>query len=67
MEECGRTLAPLPILSSVVLGGCAVDAGGSGVLRKEILTGVCSGDTLLALALQETPRFAPYHVSTFHR
>jgi len=64
MEECGRTLAPLPILSSVVLGGCAVDAGGSDVLRKEILTGVCSGDTLLALALQETPRFAPYQVST---
>jgi alkylation response protein AidB-like acyl-CoA dehydrogenase len=64
MEECGRTLAPLPILSSVVLGGGAVAAGAGEVLRKEILPGVCSGEKLLALAHQETARFAPYAVST---
>jgi alkylation response protein AidB-like acyl-CoA dehydrogenase len=64
MEECGRTLAPYPFLSTVVLGGGAVALGGGDAQRREILTGVCKGGTFLALAFQETGRFAPYAIST---
>ena len=61
MEECGRTLAPYPFLSTVVLGATAVERGGSDAQKQAILCPAsASGDVLLALAFQETPRFAPY-------
>jgi len=62
LEEGGRTLAPHPFLSTVVLGGTALALGGSDAQKQAILPGVASGDTLLALAYQETPRFAPYAI-----
>lgn len=64
LEECGRTLAPYPFLSTVVLGGGAVDLAGSEAQKKEILNGVCQGDTFLALAFQETGRFSPWAIET---
>jgi alkylation response protein AidB-like acyl-CoA dehydrogenase len=64
LEECGRTLAPYPFLSTVVLGGGAVALGASEAQKQEILTGVCKGETLLALAFQETGRFSPYGIGT---
>ncbi len=64
LEECGRTLVPEPFLSTLVLGGSALLLGGSEDLKRKILPGVCSGDTILALAHQERGRFAPYAVST---
>ena len=64
LEECGRTLAPYPFLSTVVFGGSAVLLGGSDAHKQAILPGVASGDTLLALAVQEKPRFSPYDVAT---
>ena len=64
LEECGRTLAPYPFLSTVVLGGGAVALGASDPLRGEVLSGVCKGETLLALAFQETSRFAPFAIGT---
>jgi acyl-CoA dehydrogenase len=64
MEECGRTLVPEPFLSTVVLGASTLLLGGSEDLKRKILPGVCSGDTILTLAHQETGRFAPYTVST---
>ncbi len=64
MEECGRVLAPEPFLSTVLLGGGALLAGGNDALKKEILPDLCSGDRLLALAFQEHGRFSPYAVST---
>lgn len=63
IEECGRTLAPYPFLSTAVCGASALALGGSEAQGQAILPGVASGDTLLALALQETPRFAPYAIS----
>jgi alkylation response protein AidB-like acyl-CoA dehydrogenase len=63
LEECGRTLVPEPFLSTVVLGSSALLLGGSADLKRKILPGVCSGDTILALAHQEAGRFAPYAVS----
>lgn len=64
LEACGRTLAPYPFLSTTVLGGGAVAIGGSPAQREKILQGVCKGETLLALACQETARFDPYAVET---
>jgi alkylation response protein AidB-like acyl-CoA dehydrogenase len=64
LEECGRTLAPYPFLSTVVLGGGAVMLGGSEALKSAILPGVCRGETLLALAFQETGRFSPWAIDT---
>lgn len=63
-EECGRRLSPYPLLSTVVLGGGALMAGGTDEQRNKILPGVCRGETLLAMAFQETGRFSPYFVET---
>ena len=64
LEECGRTLAPYPFISTVVLGGGAVAHAGSPAQKQAILPGVCKGDTLVALAFQETGRFAPFAIET---
>ena len=64
LEECGRTLAPEPFVSTVLLGGNAVLLGADEQAKKEILTGICKGETVLALAFQERARFRPYDVST---
>jgi alkylation response protein AidB-like acyl-CoA dehydrogenase len=64
LEECGRTLTAQPVLSTVLLGGNAVRLAGSEQQKKDLLTGVCAGDTVLALAFEEQARFAPYQVAT---
>ena len=63
-EELGRTLGATPLFATVVLGGSAVELAGSEAQRQEILTEVCAGNRLLALAFQETPRFDPRTVET---
>lgn len=63
-EECGRTLAPSPFLSSAVLGAECVRRGADEGLSRQILSGVAKGETLLALAMDERARFAPYDVQT---
>ncbi len=64
LEECGRTLAPYPFLSTVVFGGSAIALGGSDEQKRAILPGVARGETLLAFALHDKPRFAPYDIAT---
>ncbi len=64
LEELGRGLVVSPLLSSVVLGGGAVDLGGSEAQKQELLPGVCDGSRLMALAYQETPRHDPYAIET---
>jgi alkylation response protein AidB-like acyl-CoA dehydrogenase len=64
LEECGRVLAPEPFVSTVLLGGTAILLGGSDVLQKDLLPGVCSGDRILAMAFQEHGRFDPYAIAT---
>ncbi len=64
LAECGRVLAPEPFLSTVLLAGNAILLGGNEPLQKEILPEVCSGDRILAMAFQESGRFAPYDVET---
>lgn len=64
LGQCGRVLAPEPFISTVLLGGNAVLLGGNEPLQKELLPDVCSGDRILAMAFQESGRFAPYGVET---
>ena len=63
LEECGHTLMATPFLSTVLLAGNALLLGGTDPQKKELLSGVCSGDTILALAFQERGRFERYAVS----
>ena len=64
LEELGRGLVVLPILSSVVLGGGALRRGGSEAQKKAWLPKVCDGSAVLTLALQETGRHDPCVVET---
>lgn len=63
LEECGRTLAPNPILSSVVLAGGVVLDAGSDAQKSELLPGVAEGSRLMALAFEESTRFRPLQVA----
>jgi alkylation response protein AidB-like acyl-CoA dehydrogenase len=59
LEECGRTLAPTPFLSTVVLG-----AGALGPEHGDLLRGICSGEQIMAFAHEEGRRHAPYEIAT---
>lgn len=64
LEESGRTLLASPLVSTVLLAGNAVLLGGNDVQRKDVLGAIASGERILALAMQEGSRHAPYAVST---
>lgn len=53
LEALGRTLAPEPFLSTVLLGGRALAAAGSAEQREAWLPKLVAGDAILTLAHQE--------------
>jgi acyl-CoA dehydrogenase len=53
MEELGRTLAPEPFLSTVLLAGQALALAGDAAQQAAWLPRVCKGEAILALAQQE--------------
>jgi acyl-CoA dehydrogenase len=53
LEELGRSLAPEPFLSTVLLAGQALLLSGDEAKAQEWLPRVCRGDAVLALAQQE--------------
>jgi acyl-CoA dehydrogenase len=53
MEALGRTLAPEPFLSTVLLGGRALLLGGSEAQQERWLAKIAAGEALLSLAQQE--------------
>jgi len=53
LEQIGRTVAPVPYLSTVVLGALPIARFGSDQLRDQLLPGVAAGDRLLTAALVE--------------
>ncbi len=53
LEALGRSLAPEPFLSTVLLGGRALALGGSAAQQADWLPRVGAGDAILALAHQE--------------
>ncbi|MCY4563794.1 MAG: acyl-CoA dehydrogenase [Gammaproteobacteria bacterium] len=63
-EETGRTLGASPLIASVWVCGTAVNIGGSAAQKAELLPGVCSGERLMALALEESHRHEPYGAAT---
>jgi len=63
-EESGRTLAASPLFSTVWVGGTAINLGGSESQKSDLLPRVTSGELLLALALEEGHRHAPYSIGT---
>jgi len=65
LEALGRSLAPEPFLSTVLLGGQALLRAGSEAQQKEWLEGVVAGEKWLALAQQErSSRFDLHRVAT---
>ena len=62
--ECGKVLAPEPLLSTLLLGANAVRLSDNDALQKDVLPAVAEGERVLAMALDEGGRFDPYAVST---
>lgn len=63
-EAMGRTVAALPLLSSVVLSGELLLAAGSDAQRQRWLPGLMGGQQRLALALDEQGRHHPERIRT---
>jgi len=53
LEELGRGLLPEPLLSTVLLGGGAIQLAGTAAQRAAILPALIAGERLLTLAWQE--------------
>ncbi|MBT2597866.1 acyl-CoA dehydrogenase family protein [Arthrobacter sp. ISL-72] len=53
MEELGRSLAPTPFLSTVVLAGNLMLATDDAAAKEEILEGIAAGETRAAVAFLE--------------
>ncbi len=64
LEECGRTLAPTPLVSSVVLGASALVLAGTDAQRAAHLPALVRGERILALAHEEGTRHARYAIET---
>jgi alkylation response protein AidB-like acyl-CoA dehydrogenase len=62
LEECGRSLAPTPLVASVVLGASALLLAGTGAQKDAHLAAVSAGERLLALAHEEGTRHLRYAV-----
>ncbi len=55
LEQVGRTVAPVPVLSALI-GALAIATFGTAAQQAAILPKVATGDTVLALALMEPGR-----------
>ncbi|MEH6702212.1 acyl-CoA dehydrogenase family protein [Parasphingorhabdus sp.] len=62
LEEIGRNLTPSPFLTTAVAGVEALNAGGK-ALRDKYFPGILSGDTVLALAIDEGAKHRPDQIS----
>jgi 3-oxocholest-4-en-26-oyl-CoA dehydrogenase beta subunit len=66
LEEVGRTVAPVPVLPTVVLGALPIAQFGTEEQRQRYLPGVVAGDIVLTAALVETGT-DPLHPTTTAR
>lgn len=65
LEEIGRALMPGPFFATVVLGGLTVLDAGTEAQKRDILTGICSGQLRLTLALTEaSATYEPWGIAT---
>jgi len=63
MKEAGRTLAASPLYSTAVLGAGLIMAAGSDEQKSALLPKIASGETLTALALEETNHHNPLNTA----
>ena len=59
LEECGRTLAPSPLLSTAMIGAVALMRGDSDDLKNTWLPKIADGSAIVAFAVDEGPHHAP--------
>jgi alkylation response protein AidB-like acyl-CoA dehydrogenase len=64
LEEVGRTVAPVPVLPTLVLGALPIAEFGSAAARKRYLPGVADGTTMLTAALLEPESEDPFRPLT---
>jgi 3-oxocholest-4-en-26-oyl-CoA dehydrogenase beta subunit len=64
LEEVGRSVAPVPVLPTVVLGALPIAQFGTDAQRQQHLPGVVNGDTVLTAALVETGTDALHPTTT---
>ena len=65
LEEMGRSLAPSPYFSTVVLGGLTVLDAGTDAQKDDLLSRVCDGSGLMTLAITEaSATFEAWGVAT---
>lgn len=62
LEEIGRNLTPSPFLATAVAGVEALNAGGK-ALRDRYFPGILSGDSVLALAIDEGAKHRPDQIT----
>lgn len=62
LEETGRTLVPMPLVSTVLLSASLINLAGNEEQKLELLPGIASGDSVVALALEETAIHNPLHI-----
>jgi alkylation response protein AidB-like acyl-CoA dehydrogenase len=58
-EECGRTLASSPLLSSSMVCAALINALGTDEQKQSLLPAIASGELIMTLALCETDHFDP--------
>lgn len=64
LQEVGRRVAPIPLMSTIGLGALPIAAFGTAEQRKSLLVPVLEGTTFLTAALQESARHDPLDVQT---
>ncbi len=64
LEETGRTLTASPLVSTSLLGATALLLAGNSEQKQSLLPKVCSGDVVLAAALEERAHHNPFSVET---
>lgn len=62
LEQIGRNLTPLPFLSSAVGAVTALKAASPADIGRWV-AGIVTGETVAALAIEETPRHQPMRIS----
>jgi alkylation response protein AidB-like acyl-CoA dehydrogenase len=59
LEECGRTLAPSPLLSTAMVGAVALSACANEDLKAAWLPKIADGSVVMAVAVDEGPHHGP--------
>lgn len=64
VEECGRTLAPSPLLSTAMIGAVAIAQCNDDAVKAAWLPKIADGSVVIAFAVDEGPHHAPAKTKT---